>query len=189
MWGADGSEHRRHVGCAAPFREEFCLDCVEPERADRRARRRRPGRGVPTQPGGEIRLALRSGVAHRHSRAVAGGEAAPRPRVCRVYSRRSPRLYRRPLLVRRTDQQHRFVWAAPDATGSRPAPSRKAHNEMPPVSPSQSLARSRYFGATLRGPAARVFKFRAPLRLLAQQEPAACEEGRSRQGSRKARAR
>ena len=36
------------------------------------------------------------------------------------------------LLVRRSDQQHRFVsfeWAAPDATASRPAPSRKAHNE------------------------------------------------------------
>ena len=35
------------------------------------------------------------------------------------------------LLVRRSDQQHRFVsfeWAAPDATASRPAPSRKAHN-------------------------------------------------------------
>ena len=44
-------------------------------------------------------------------------------------SRRS-RLYSRPLpsRVRRTDQQHRFVWAAPDASKSRPAPSRKVHN-------------------------------------------------------------
>ena len=42
---------------------------------------------------------------------------------------RSPQFYSRPLLVRRTDQQHRFVLAAPDATGeSRPAPSRKANN-------------------------------------------------------------
>ena len=43
---------------------------------------------------------------------------------------RGPRLqvYSRPLFVRRTDQQNRFVWAAPDATESRPAPSRKAQN-------------------------------------------------------------
>ena len=34
---------------------------------------------------------------------------------------RSPRLHSRPLLVRRPDQQHRFVWAAPYATdGSGP---------------------------------------------------------------------
>ena len=38
---------------------------------------------------------------------------------------RSPRLCSHPLLVRRTDQQHRFVWAAPDAAESWPAPSRK----------------------------------------------------------------
>ena len=39
---------------------------------------------------------------------------------------RSPRLYSRLLLMRRTDRQHRFVWAAPDAVPARP--SRKAHN-------------------------------------------------------------
>ena len=41
---------------------------------------------------------------------------------------RSTRIYSSPLLVRRTNQQHRFVWAAPDASESRPGPSRKAHN-------------------------------------------------------------
>ena len=37
-------------------------------------------------------------------------------------------LLSRLVLVRRTDQQHRFVWAAPDTAGALPAPSRKAHN-------------------------------------------------------------
>ena len=44
---------------------------------------------------------------------------------------RSSRLDNRLLLVRRTDQQHRFVRAAFDAVESRPAPSRKAHNAKP----------------------------------------------------------
>ena len=32
---------------------------------------------------------------------------------------RSPRLYSRLLLVRRTDQRYRFVWAAPDTAEAR----------------------------------------------------------------------
>ena len=55
---ADGDEHRWHGACAAPFREKCRLDRVEPERAGRRARHRRVGRGVL--------LALRGGVVRRH---------------------------------------------------------------------------------------------------------------------------
>ena len=44
---------------------------------------------------------------------------------------RSSRHDNRLVLVRGTDQQHRFVRAASDAVESRPAPSRKAHNAKP----------------------------------------------------------
>ena len=65
---------------------------------------------------------------HEHTRTQNGAAAPPSrpscPGTLKLCVSRSSRLYSRLLLVRRTDQQHRFVWAAPDA------PSRKRRRTL-----------------------------------------------------------